>query len=279
VTAMLPDYLVIGAQKSATSSLCALLGQHPDVFMCDPKEPYFFSHDEIFAKGLAWYESLFEGAVGAAAVGEGSTTYTQRGLYPNAPGRVIERLPGARLIFMARHPIERIRSHWMHLSTKGGRETLPLSEAVRARPEYIDHSLYETQLAPYRAHYGDRLLTLCFEDFQRDPVGVTRRCFDFLGVDPGAWRPEDADRARHRSIEGRADRGAMRALRRIPGFEALRDAAPGGLRESLRRVFKKPVGAKPELDPETRAWLADRLRGEAELYLERAGKPRDYWSL
>lgn len=276
---MLPNYLVIGAQKSATSSLCALLGQHPDVFMCDPKEPYFFSHDEIFANGLGWYESLFESAAGANAVGEGSTTYTQRGLYPHAAERVIEHLPDARLIFMARHPIERIRSHWMHLKTKGGRETLPINEAVRARPEYVDHSLYETQLAPYREHYADRLLTLCFEEFQSDPEGVTRRCFEFLGVDPDAWRPEDAGRARHRSAEGRADRGAMRALRRIPGFAALRDAAPGGLRESLRRVLKKPIGDKPELDEETRAWLADRLRDEARLYLERAGKPADYWSL
>jgi len=84
----LPNYLVIGAQKSATSSVCDLLAGHPEVFMTDPKEPYFFSHDEVWSKGLGWYESLFEGADGCPAVGEGSTTYTQQSMYPNAPARV-----------------------------------------------------------------------------------------------------------------------------------------------------------------------------------------------
>jgi len=278
----LPNFLVIGAQKSATSSLCALLGQHPDVFMCEPKEPYFFSHDEIYAHGMEWYENLFThantAAGPAAAVGEGSTTYTQHHLYPAAPARVAKTLPDAKLVFMARHPLERIVSHWTHLKTKGGRESLPLNDAVRTRPEYLDHSLYTRQLDHYRAHYpSDRFHLMLFEDFRRDAEGATRACMGFLGVDPNAWTPEDASRVRHRSAEGRADTGLLRPLRRIPGFDALRDLAPKGLRESLRGVLKKPVGEAPEFNPETRAWLEDQLRDDAHAYLRAAGKPEDYW--
>ena len=275
---MLPGFLVIGAQKSATSSLCELLGQHPDVFMCEPKEPYFFSHDEVFARGMAWYESLFQGAEHRAAVGEGSTTYTQHGLYPEAPARIAEALPDARLVYMVRHPVERVASHWMHLRTKGGRETAPIDEAVRARPEYLDHSLYHHQLSFYRERFpADRLLVLFFDEFKQDAEEVTRECLRFLDVDPARWEPEDASRPRHRSVEGRADTGALRPLRRIPGFAALRDLAPGGVRETLRRALKKPVGVTPELADGTRRWLEDRLRDDAHAFLESCGKPVDYW--
>lgn len=275
----LPSFLVIGAQKSATSSLCALLGQHPDVFMCEPKEPYFFSHDEIYAKGTGWYESLFDRSAGAQAVGEGSTTYTQHHLYPDAPGRIARALPDAKLIFMARHPVERIVSHWMHLRTKGGRETRPLNEAARARPEYVDHSSYTHQLGFFREHFDeDRFLLLLFEDFKNDPESVTKRCLPFIGVDPDSWTPQDAARVRHASAEGRTDTGALRPLRRIPGFKAIRDLAPRGLRESLRRALKKPVGEAPGFDDDTRVWLEDRLRDDAHAYLRAAGKPEDYWA-
>lgn len=277
---MRPNYLVIGAQKCATSSVCDLLGQHPDVFMTDPKEPFFFSHDEVYARGLGWYESLFDAAGPAAAVGEGSTTYTQRGLYPRAAERVAEHLPGARLIYVVRDPLERIRSHWMHLRSKGGRETLPFEQAVMTRPEYVDHSLYSAQLEPYAPYEADgRLLVVFFEDFRADPEGELRRVFAFLGVDPSAWVPEDAAGVRHRSAEGRADTPLMRPLRRVPGFATLRDLAPGSAREALRRIFKKPVGDRPEWTPGARTWALERIEPDARAFLEKHGKPAGYWSL
>lgn len=275
---MPPDFLVIGAQKSATSSLCDLLTQHPGVFLTEPKEPYFFSHDEVYARGLPWYESLFAHAGDAVITGEGSTTYTQHGLYPRAPERIALALPDARLVYMVRDPIERIRSHWMHLSTKGGREREPINTAVRNRPEYLDHSRYAAQLSHYRERYPeDRLLVLFFEEFRADPEGVTRRCLSFIGADPAQWTPVDADRPRHRSAEGRTDTAALRPLRRIPGFDALRDLAPTGLRNTLRGILKSPVESNPPFDIATRAWLIERLRDDAHQFLRSVGKPIDYW--
>ena len=81
---MLPNFLVIGAAKSATTSLCELLGQHPDVFILDPKEPHFFTrHYEL---GWKWYKSLFSNAGSYERIGEGSTSYSQKGLYPGLIG-------------------------------------------------------------------------------------------------------------------------------------------------------------------------------------------------
>ena len=58
----LPHFLVIGAMKSATSTLHNQLAAQPGIFMSTPKEPNFFSDDTVYAQGLAWYHGLFSGA-------------------------------------------------------------------------------------------------------------------------------------------------------------------------------------------------------------------------
>lgn len=275
----LPNFLVIGAQKCATSTLCAVLGRHPDVFMSEPKEPYFFSHDEVFARGLGWYESLFARSERKRAIGEGSTTYTQPTLYPRALERVAERLPGARVIYIAREPLSRIESHYLHMAGRGGRETRPFNEAVRASAWYIDNTLYHRQVSMYLERYPrERVLGLFFEDFRKDAIGVARRCFEFLGVDPDAPLAYSGERM-NASDDARVDTGATRVLRSIPGFNALRDASPRGLRDAMRRVFKRRVERRPEWDESTRAWALERLVEDSEAYCAMWGKPRDFWGV
>ncbi|MBL0921383.1 MAG: sulfotransferase [Phycisphaerales bacterium] len=279
---MLPNFLVIGAQKSATSSVCDILSMHPQCFMTEPKEPYFFSHDEVYAKGWDWYLSLFAGASapGKKAIGEGSTTYTQQWLYPRAVDRIREHVPGARLIYIAREPLSRIESHYLHLASKGGREMREFNDAVRNYPAYIDNSLYTKQIDLYR-HAGwpdERILVLFFEDFKHDTGGQMQRVYRFLGVDesfttPPGWK------AQHVSAEGRTDSGALRPLRKVPGFGALRDGAPAPVKEALRRILKKPITGRPEWDGATRAWAVERLRDDSRAFLARYGKPADFWGI
>ncbi len=47
-----PDFIVIGAMKSATTTLHEQLARQPGIFMCRPKEPNFFSDDENLRAGL-----------------------------------------------------------------------------------------------------------------------------------------------------------------------------------------------------------------------------------
>ena len=71
---VMPNFLVVGAMKCATTSLCAALAQRMDVFIC---EPNFFCRDNHYDKGLAHYARLFENAEKETAIGEGSTSYTK----------------------------------------------------------------------------------------------------------------------------------------------------------------------------------------------------------
>ena len=113
-----PTFLVIGAAKAGTTSLYELLGAHPEVFLSDPKEPQFFT--ERYARGYGWYESLFADAAGYQAVGEGSTTYSELGIWPQTIDRLAAYVPEARFLYFTRHPLERLESMWIQLpsSTK-----------------------------------------------------------------------------------------------------------------------------------------------------------------
>lgn len=274
---MKPNYLVIGAQKSATSTLCDLIGRHPQGFMTRPKEPYFFSNDEVWARGWAWYESLFAGAQGARAIGEGSTTYTMRWKHPNAAERIAENLPNARLIYIVRNPIDRAVSHYTHLRSRGGREKRPIDRAMREDPWYLDNSLYDHQLSAYRDRFPARnILVLFFEDMKADQRAVARRCYEFLDIDPEFADTLEAPAKRNSSEDAREDTALVSAARRIPFFSALRSALPKGMVGSARRALKRPA-PKPQLDHDTRAWMTEQLREDSHRFLIRYGKPADFW--
>lgn len=93
-----PDFLIIGAMKSATSTLHEQLARQPGVFMSTPKEPNFFSDDPIYARGFEWYRGLFAGGAEALLRGESSTHYTKLPTHPHAVERIARHLPQVKLI-------------------------------------------------------------------------------------------------------------------------------------------------------------------------------------
>ena len=188
---MKPNFLVIGAVKSATTSLCSYLGQHADVCMAEPKEPCFFSDDERYQRGWEWYAQYFRHHKCEKAVGESSTTYSMTGVYPCAVERIASDLPEARMIYITRDPLERLESLWIDWRD-GNLVHVPasFSKAVRCVPHFIDSSLYWKQISAYREHFpDDHILVLFFEDFKADPAALLSRCFGGLATSTPRRRP------------------------------------------------------------------------------------------
>jgi hypothetical protein len=104
-----PDFLVLGTQKGGTTTLHHLLRQHPDVFLPSVKEVHFFSLH--YGKGAAWYGEHFRGAQPQQRCGEITPYYL---FHPEAPGRIHQLLPKARLIILLRDPVERLLSQYFH---------------------------------------------------------------------------------------------------------------------------------------------------------------------
>src|SRR5271155_5494150 len=95
-----PDFIVIGAMKSATTTLHEQLARQPGFCMSRPKEPNFFSDDRMFARGWAWYGSLFQAAKPTDLCGESSTHYTKLPSYPWTVERMKRDLPHLKLIYL-----------------------------------------------------------------------------------------------------------------------------------------------------------------------------------
>jgi hypothetical protein len=274
---MKPNFLVIGAMKCATTSLCDLFATHPQMFVCTPKEPEFFCDDAVFARGWGWYESLFAGAQEKIAVGEGSTSYTKQMRFPHAAERIAKYLPEAKLIYIARHPLMRIESHWL-LRIAAGLDVSPFAEALKKSPHIVDTSLYWKQISRYRDFYPDEnLLLLFFEDFVSNPHDIIKRAYRFLGVNPELATADPA-KPKHVTADVRVDGAVIRLIQKLRGARALRNLAPE-LGRKVTTKLRKPLPNRPEWPPELRREVIQQLADDTAEFLKFCGKPSDYWKL
>lgn len=273
---MLPNYLVIGAPKCGTSSLCDLLGQHPDVFMSVPKEIHFFGRKDP-KKTIAWYQAHFDAAAGKAAVGEGSTSYTHPDIIDDCAAEIAARISDCRLIYMVRNPLRRLESDWRMRSQEGWAKGSSINESVRLQPTLITQGAYWTNISVYRRLFPDeQILVVFLEDFSRDPQRELLRCFAHLRVKPWSGM-RDAEKPRNASNEFRADGGLARLLRGSRAFGALRRSAPRWLVDAGKAALTSRRQYDVTWEPGVRTDVVETLKVDAAPFLEFCGKQPDYW--
>jgi hypothetical protein len=267
---MLPNFLVIGTTKGGTTSLYRYLLDHPQIFMPRDKEPRFFTSN--WDRGLDWYERIFDKAGDAVAVGEASPEYTSYPQFPEAAGRVAKMLPDVRLVYLVRHPIERMLSEY-HYHMIGGKKgyyyaSRPKDWASAAarylleEPRYRDISRYAMQIEQYLEHFSrDQLLVLKSEDLKRDRRQTLRRVYEFLGVD-GTWQPPHLEQDFQATSELRPRRAIDPALRKVPGYDRLASVAPPSLVRLKNRLTTRKAPSRPRLSDSARRELEDRVRDD-----------------
>jgi len=184
-----PDFIIIGAMKSATSTLHKQLSAQPGIFMSTPKEPNFFSDDPIYKRGLDWYSGLFSEAQADDICGESSTHYTKLPDYPETLQRLKSAIANPRLIYVMRHPVERLISHYMHQWSEGV-ITCDINQAIDRYPELINYSCYSKQLSPVIDVFGrEALMLMLFNDLKVSPQASLELIGRFIGVaDPATLR-------------------------------------------------------------------------------------------
>lgn len=270
-----PDFLIVGAMKCGTSTLQAQLAAQSGVFMTTPKEPNFFSDDAIYAKGMAWYESLFKDAAPGDLKGEASTHYTKLPTYPHCLERLYAVIEAPKLIYMIRNPVSRTVSHYIHEWTMGNMSD-NVADAFRLHPELVDYSRFGMQIAPYVEVYGaDNILLVSLEQMQVEPQPQLERVAAFLGMSSRpVWHEEQArvnvsaDRIRRFPLYGfLVDNPIAEALRRTLVPQSARDWVKGRVQmrkrpelsdtiiAGLEQVFAEDFAVLAELFPEQRAVL------------------------
>jgi hypothetical protein len=174
----LPDFIIIGAQRSGTSTLYEHIIRHPNVRSAFRKEVHYF--DRHYERGLAWYRAWFPVH---GFTGEASPSYL---FVPEIPERVVAILPRVKLIAILRNPIDRAYSAY-NRNVRLRRETRPFSEAIAGGPtlpfKYLERGRYAEQLECWFKYYErEQLLVLSAEKFFADAPSVLGEVFKFLGL-------------------------------------------------------------------------------------------------
>jgi hypothetical protein len=179
-----PDFIGIGAEKSATTWAWTILNEHPAVGMSQPKElNYFNQHSD---RSIDWYRQFFRYNPLSQKCGEISPQYMDD---PKVAARMAAQFPDVRVLVMLRDPFDRAMSHLFHDAHKmlGGVSTATaadLQQLARQDERYLRRSLYGRALQPFFDLFpASQIGVFFFEDVKQHSEQLARSLYDFVGVD------------------------------------------------------------------------------------------------
>ena len=290
----LPDFFIIGAAKSGTTTLYNYLSQHKNIYLCTPKEPEYFARTEIYNNGLEYYQGLFTKAKNSQICGEASSIYSLWPHFPDAARRIATHVPHAKLLYLMRNPIERAYSFYVQFVKNYQNNTgdynvhrtfeecvFPEVYPNRAGQDYffakfdshypdkpgifLDGSNYYLQISVFLRYFErHQIMPIVFEDFVENPAHHIGDICSFLGI------KDDLGAARHFvrsniSIDHfkRVDTDLLlgELKRRYPALRGLAKRLPTGLKRALGpaifgRINRQRFLEPPPMRPETRTRLA-----------------------
>ena len=195
----LPNFLYVGPDKAGSSWLHEMLIKHPDVYLTPAKDLYYF--DRYYDRGPAWYAAQFREARGETIVGEVCQDYL---FHPEAAARIHATLGPVKVMVCLRDPVERAWSSYLYMRKHGiGPDTF--SEALRSRPELLEHGRYASGLGRFLELFPREMVhAALFDDLVADPQAFLDAVTGFLGIDSMPLTPSDLEArlpaARARSV-------------------------------------------------------------------------------
>jgi sulfotransferase family protein len=273
-TGRFPDFIVIGAPRSGTTALTRYLGEHPQIFMSDPKELWYFTNRGM-ERGEDWYTQHFAAAGRDRLAGEGTTLYM---FLSEAMTRISRTIPHCRLVALLRHPVDRAWSHYW-FQHEWGSEKRPFEQAVsdelggRAQrgDQYLAMGHYADQIAHIDRLFPEgALLIEVFDDLRASPKEVFRRVCVHLGADPEVVPSIVGERIN--AIPEVRSHVVQRASKRLRGAGPLLSGAGRRLDALNRREFRRP-----SLDPALRAQLLEHFEEPNAKLRERLGRDLSGW--
>ena len=287
----LPNFFIVGAAKSGTTSLYEYMKMNPEIYMAPIKETHHFSTDidntkfrsnyarslnkdlsqflqsdmkdgifHAFVKDRSHYDQLFKNVNGEKAIGEVTNSY----LYSKeAAKNIITRFPDAKVIMILRNPIDRAFSHYL-MDLRIGYETEDFMKALKKDMQrnpkgwgvsnlYVEVGMYYEQVKRYKEIIPpEQLRIYIFDDFKKDAGTVVRDMFSFLGVDPNVGI-DYSQKFNPSFIPKNKIIGKLNTQKRV------KDWLKGMLPKTVKSKFKKTFYTDknlPKITPEERDFLA-----------------------
>lgn len=271
----LPDFVGIGAMRSASSWLYRCLVAHPEVSAPARKELHFFSDSRAYGKGIEHYAGAFGDCPLEGIAGEYTPMYM---FVPETAARIRRWLPQVRIVACLRDPVERAFSQYKYSRKLQGRLSFysTFEAAIDRDGEPVRRGLYAEQLERYYALFPpDNILILMYDDVVENPAATLRTLYEFVGVSDTSFIPPRtfervnpsrgfdvvervplANRTlyslRHRVSAG----GALERLAVSSGAAAL---ARRVIRANRSRVAPRTAGAPAQPEPVLQPATAERL--------------------
>ncbi len=267
----LPTFFILGAGRSGTTTLAAVLREHPDIFMSTPKEPTFFSAPFQVVRDPIRYAHLFDGASSATAVGEASHAYLS---HPGAAATLRAFFPDARFVVMFRNPADRALAMYSYMLENGYELHRSFERALAAEDRrfssarfarhcphsfwnfmYYRSGLFGEQVARYLDLFQrDRFFFTTLYDLHRRPAETLGAVETFLGVSP-------------ESVDELPKYGSSKGIRSIPVQYVERTVVRRLARHNVplmaatrSRMIQWNRGSPPTMLAATRAQLLERFR-------------------
>ena len=266
---ILPNFIVIGAMRAGTTTLYHHLRNHPDIGMSRTKETDFFVTAMNYPLGFDWYHRQF--TPGYSVYGEVSPNYAKHDLWKGVPELIKQAAPEVRLIFIARDPVDRFVSHYLHSWHVGHTSVRPEHLLGSGNGQHmLETSRYAAQLRIYLDHFPrNRILILDFDELRTDAQSAVNRATDFwtwAGIpSPGSrsatTRTPSPDCPRRAARLAQPDRAALRRADHAARCGIGRD---GCCRSARGAPIRRSV-------PDIRAEAAERLAADTAEFREMSG--------
>jgi hypothetical protein len=171
------SFLMIGCQRCGTTWTDAALRTHPQIFLPEKKQSYFF--DRNYDMGMDWYLDRFQGIdPQQIAVGEIATGYCLL----NAIPLLAEHFPNTKLLMVMRNPIDRAYSNYQSRQIEEGWSTF--EEALESSADICERGQYIDQIECLLKFYEqDNVLFLLYDDLNADDQAYIKSIYAFIGVD------------------------------------------------------------------------------------------------
>lgn len=298
----MPNFLIIGAAKSGTSSLHFYLAQHPEIFMTPEKQTYFFAYENSepdfhgpgdqqemtrhLITNLQDYQAKFDGVTDEKAIGEACSVY----LYDQqAPLTIKHHVPDVKQIIILRNPAERAYSSFMQMIRDGYETTSDFGQAlqyenIRIKQDwrhlwhYRERGYYHAQIQHYLRHFDrSQFRFYLFEDLKTDPQKLMKDIFQFLGVDD-SFVPDMSGRYNSSGIP--RSRMMLRLIMRPNTLKTMmKPLLPRKLRLAVKTFFTTSRWSlrRPSMEPEVRQDLIESYRDDILKLQDFLGRDLSAW--
>jgi hypothetical protein len=303
---LIPDFLIIGAGKSGTTSLDKYLNQHPEIFIPKVKEPNFYGYEHtkledfkgdvgeiLHFKGsvtnLNDYLALFQDAKPGQLKGETSNTYMY---HPEAPERIKFYNPDMKLIAILRQPAGRLYSRYLHLARENRTPTKDFADCKDKnsiwwkRNDLIKEGFYYRNLQPFFTLFPKQNIKVyLYEELNDRPDEVLKDIYNFLEVNSD-FKPDLSVKYNQSGIIKNkfldsiyGQKGVLTRLTKVVlpegGVQKLKNST------AVQRVVNALRGknlAKPKMDPAIKKWLTQEVYGDDIRNLQNLiGKDLTHW--